>query len=163
MTRKATLIGWIVLVGFTAGVAFFAWTIRSSSAMNACAVCNRHIHPETRTVAELEGRRAVFCCPTCARMAGEQRPGSARIVELTDDETGERLNPEDAFLVVGSDVNYCMRKHVYLNEEKQAAMMDFDRCSPSVIAFAKRAAAAEFVERHGGQLIRFADLAAAVP
>ncbi len=154
MSRKATLIGWVVLLGFSAGVAFFAWTIRSSSAMNMCSVCKRRIHGETRTVAEVDGRRAVFCCPECVRRAGEQRAGRVRILELTDHDSGERLEPEGAFVVVGSDVNYCLREQVHLDEQKQAALIDFDRCAPSAIAFARREAAEEFAGGHGGRVMR---------
>jgi nitrous oxide reductase accessory protein NosL len=30
--------------------------------------------------------------------------------------------------------------------------MDFDRCSPSIIAFAKRSSAEKFASEHGGQV-----------
>lgn len=60
----------------------------------------------------------------------------------------------------GSTVNLCIRRHMLTDEHKHAARLDFDRCSPSILAFARRESAERFVRQHGGVLLRFEELAA---
>ena len=47
-----------------------------------------------------------------------------------------------------------------LNRDGQPVPMDFDRCSPSIIAFAKRAAAESFASEHGGHVGVFLQIVA---
>ena len=47
-----------------------------------------------------------------------------------------------------------------MDETKQSYPVGFDRCSPSILAFAHRESAERFVQEHGGKLRRFAELAA---
>jgi hypothetical protein len=46
------------------------------------------------------------------------------------------------------------------NRDGQPVPMAFDRCSPSIIAFANRAAAGRFAEDHGGTVDHFLDVVA---
>ena len=82
------------------------------------------------------------------------------VTSLTDYDTGARLAPQSAFLVRGSDINPCARAHTTIGPDKQPMHEHFDRCSPSVLAFATRSAADRFARDHGGQIVRFVDVAA---
>lgn len=112
-----------------------------------------------RTVAFVGSRREVFCCPTCALSEGVQTHEPVRFEQLADYETARALRPGDAFAVEGSNLILCVRSHQMLNRDGQVAPMDFDRCSPSIIAFANRAAAERFASEHGGNVGAFLQLA----
>ncbi|MEO8027569.1 MAG: hypothetical protein ABI823_13900 [Bryobacteraceae bacterium] len=108
-----------------------------------------------RTVAQIGDQRGVFCCPTCALSAGTQASKAVRFEQLTDYETSRSLRPADAFAVEGSGVIPCFRPHEMLNRDGQPVPMDFDRCSPSIIAFANRTSAERFASEHGGRVDEF--------
>ena len=81
------------------------------------------------------------------------------VVELTDYSTHSALDPDEAFLVVGSGVNHCLRHEPLLDQQRAASRLDFDRCSPSVLAFSSEGEARVFVVNNGGRLSRFEELA----
>ncbi len=130
------------------------------SQVAACQACGRTIHANMRTVALVGSRREVFCCPTCALSAGAQMHEPVRFEQLADYETGHPLPPADAYAVEGSDVIPCIRSHEMLNRDGQPVPMDFDRCSPSIIAFAKRTSAERFSSEHGGKVEKFLQIVA---
>jgi hypothetical protein len=113
-----------------------------------------------RTVAFLGDKREIFCCPTCALSAGVQMHQPVRFERLADFETGHVLRPADAYAVEGSDEIPCIRSHQMLNSEGQPVLLDFDRCSPSIISFASRTAADRFASEHGGEVGKFLDIVA---
>jgi hypothetical protein len=149
------------LVAITVALAYAGWKIRTASESQFCFACSRPIHSQTRTVGLLDGKREVFCCPTCALTEHRQTGERVKITELTDFETQARLTPESAVVVSGSDVNCCVQEHVLVDKEDQASPMNFDRCVPSIIAFARRKEAERFQEQHGGTLSSFEALASA--
>jgi hypothetical protein len=124
-----------------------------------CFACGRPVHAHSRTVAYFQGRRTVFCCPTCAMWQYHQAGKTVHVSELTDYVTGARLRPEAAFLVQGSDVNPCLHSHGLMDADKQTAEIHFDRCVPGLLAFATRDEAAQFASGHGGRLLPFSQLA----
>ena len=132
-----------------------------ASAAQVCAVCRRPVQERTRTVGEIESRRDVFCCPACALTAHRQSGRQVHVLRFTDFDTGAKLAPERAFLVSDSDLNLCARAHVVLDDARQPHAAHFDRCSPSILAFATKEAAATFAASHGGKVEPFNALAAA--
>ncbi len=160
MSRTGAVTGLIVLVGIGVGLLYVAWRLTSTTAEAVCEVCNRPVHMETRTVALIGGEREVFCCPTCAVHAAQQAGNELEFVKFTDYATGWPVEPKDAFLVRGSDVNPCLahEPEVLTDMEKQPAAITFDRCAPSILAFATREAAEDFIREHGGELFRTEDL-----
>jgi hypothetical protein len=121
-------------------------------------VCKRDLHKHTRTVAIVDRNREAFCCPTCAFAARTQGRAAVRIVELSDYNTHTPLNPESAVIVRDSDHNPCMQQHSMIDHTKHPQQVTYDRCSPSIIAFASRAAAERFQAQHGGKVIAFTEL-----
>ena len=77
-------------------------------------------------------------------------------------ESGEELRPDDAIGVVGSDVNLCMRDHVLMDSHRGANGLQFDRCSPSVLAFDSTVAAETFQRHYGGVVTPIAELGGAL-
>jgi hypothetical protein len=129
-----------------------------SGVAKLCDACRRPLHTNSATLAELGGRRQVFCCPACAVSARMQGRDRFKIAAFTDYATGKALTPSSALLVRGSDVNLCARVHPLIDEVKEAHPVHFDRCTPSFIAFSDKAAATRFIEAHGGTVVRFDEL-----
>jgi hypothetical protein len=106
------------------------------------------------------GRSEVFCCPSCAMSQRDQTGKPVTVTQLTDYNTGARLAPAAAWIVRASDVNPCIQhQHAIVNADKRVAAVEFDRCAPSLLAFARREDAAAFAARHSGQVLRFNELA----
>ncbi|MCP5109752.1 MAG: hypothetical protein GY953_02835 [bacterium] len=156
MNRRFAILGWVVMAMFVVGLVYAGVRIYSASP-EMCAVCHRHVHTETSTVAEADGERLTLCCPTCIRMLRKTRGVELTVVELTDHDTAEPLHPSEAWVVTGSAINHCLRSRAQLDDQKQTIPMGFDRCAPSIIAFANRAAAEAFQGQHGGEISRFGE------
>jgi hypothetical protein len=167
MSRAQQILGLGFVLAVAVGLGYAAWRITSPSRVEVCETCGRAIQPNMRTVALLGNRREVFCCPTCALSAAVQLHEPVRFVRLTDYETGRALRPAGAFAVEGSDVIPCVRLHAMLNRDGQPVPVHFDRCSPSILAFASRSVAERFAADHGGRVEAFLQIvarqAAAVP
>jgi hypothetical protein len=117
-----------------------------------CYVCQRPIHAHSKTVAEAGGRARLFCCPACALSQ------HAKITELTSFATSAPLAPDNAWAVRGSDVNMCVRTQELIGTGKREADLRYDRCLPSILAFARRDEAARFASEHGGEVLRFSQI-----
>ena len=150
----------LAAIAVAAGLGFAWWRVYRGSQAEECYACQRGIHAHSRTVAIDRGAPRVFCCPACALSEHEQERQPIRITELTDFLTGLKLSPDGAFLVKGSDVNLCVHKHELLDADKRPAEVQYDRCAPSMLAFASRAAAMNFSREHGGEVVSFADVVA---
>ncbi len=153
--------GVAIILVFLLGLGYAGWRISRSSEPEVCQVCRRPIHSDTRTVAWVGTRREVFCCPACALTTHDQSGRPVRIVELTNYETNSPLAPAHAYLVRGSDMNLCALHQGPMDPYKQPTAVAYDRCSPSLLAFANREAAARFAREHGGAVLSFSELAAA--
>jgi hypothetical protein len=128
---------------------------------DVCYACKRAMHEHSRTVALVNGHARQFCCPACALSQHEQAGKPVTIERLTSYLTGKPLLPGDAFLVRGSNVNMCARTQEIIDAEKRPADLHYDRCAPSLIAFAQRDEAAAFARDHGGEVLPFREVAAA--
>ena len=155
VTEKIILLALLVAVG---GGIYTAWQWREGSRSASCRVCQRHLHAGSQVVALWQERQEAFCCPTCAVTLGRQAGQAVTVVELTDFETGSRIAPDEAYVVQGSDVNLCLQHPMLTDSQKQPASMQFDRCSPSVLAFSSQQAAETFRQEHGGRLLPFSAL-----
>jgi hypothetical protein len=69
--------------------------------------------------------------------------------------TGAKLSPRESFVVRGSDVNMCARTHELINADKRSMRVNYDRCSPSLLAFGQRSEAMRFAREHGGVVVPF--------
>ena len=160
MSRTQQILGLVIVLAFALGLGYAGWRMTSTSDAEVCQACRRAIHANMRTVAFLGGKREVFCCPTCALSAGAQTHEPVRFEQLADYQTGHPLRPADAFAVEGSNVIPCVRSHQMLNRDGQPVPMHFDRCSPSIIAFANRTSADSFAAEHGGKVGKFLQIVA---
>ena len=148
-----------VLIALVIG--FAAWRVAHSSDALECYACKRPIHAHTRTVALVNGHQRLFCCPACALSEHEQENKPLKITQLTSFLTGAALSPSEAFVVRGSNVNMCITTEGIIDADKRSAAAVYDRCAPSIVAFAKVTDAAEFARVHGGKVMPFQEAAAA--
>ena len=160
MKRRRWLVGVLgVLAGFPLGYAGLR-TFRSGD-MAECYACKRPIHDHSKTAAFADGRSRLFCCPACALSQHEQSGKPVTITRLTSFFTGEPLAPQNAYVVRGSDVNMCIRDRGIIDADKQPAPLRFDRCAPSLYAFAQLSEASLFARQHGGEVMLFREAEAA--
>jgi len=127
----------------------------------SCGQCGR---TESRNLAFTmnlaDGGAVRTCCPRCAlRYLAGERPPVERL-EVRDFETAEALDARIAVYVEGSDVHPCAlgREGPPRDERGCCLAPVYDRCLPSVVAFADRAAAERFTRAHGGFVTTFAAL-----
>jgi len=160
MTSKRWL-GVLAVVAVAIGIGYAAFNTYHSSQTEQCYACQRAVHAHSRTVAIFRGKARTFCCPACALSEHEQEGKPVRVTDLSAFPSGARLSPNDAFIVRGSDVNMCVRTRELMDADKRPADLHYDRCSPSLIAFAKRSEAMQFVREHGGEVLSFSEVAAA--
>jgi hypothetical protein len=151
----------LVFVAVTLGLGIAAFHAYRRSQPEHCYACQRVVHAHSRTVAIVDGKARIFCCPACALSEQQQEGKPIRITELTAYLTGGKLSPDDAFLVRGSEVNMCALTHELTVSDKRQAQISYDRCAPSLLAFAQRNEAIEFAREHGGQVLSFAETLAA--
>jgi len=151
------------VVAVLVGLSYVGWRVVAARSKETCQVCQRETHKVSRTVAVVNGKRATFCCPMCVFSLQQQAGSHAQFVELTDYQTGKSLAPGQAFIVRGSEINPCLQHGPHgpaLDPDKQPVHLHFDRCSPSLLAFSSDSAARAFAREHGGQVLRFAEVAA---
>lgn len=159
IARKA--LGGLVIVAVI-GLAYAALMFVRRSAAEECYACRRPIHAHSRTVAVANGKSRLFCCPACALSEQTQEGKPVEVKELTAFLTGAKLSPDTAYVVKGSDVNMCARAHELVDADKHAADLHYDRCAPSLLAFANPDEAANFAREHGGAVLPFREVAASL-
>ncbi|HZM70073.1 MAG TPA: hypothetical protein VFB95_06865 [Candidatus Cryosericum sp.] len=137
-------------------VAVLVMTLGACSARTElCWVCQREITPSVRVTLSLEdGRKVHACCPRCALHYGETSGPPVRRIEVSDYASRGTIDLRQAWLIEGSDEAPCLEHHHPVTDPGGAPMqVCYDRCMPSLIAFASREGAAAFQGEHGGTLI----------
>ena len=157
--RRAFAILAVVAVAVALGYA--GLRVYRGSQAEQCYACLRVVHAHMRTVAIVDGKPRVFCCPACALSEHQQEGKPIRITELTAFLTGAKLLPDEAFVVKGSDVNMCARAQEIIDADKRPAVLHYDRCAPSLLAFGRQSEAEEFVRVHGGEVQPFSEIVSA--
>ena len=150
--RASTVLAGVL--GIVAGAAL--WQIYRRQ-QEVCPFSNRQVHSGSRAVVEVAGERRPTCCIRCALTAKRQGM-KARLVEVSDFASGEALAPDAAFYVSGSPVVLCERHEPKLDAEKHVYQPVFDRCEPSIFAFARREQAEEFARGNGGAVRRLPEI-----
>ena len=127
-----------------------------SRSPRVCAVCQRVECKGMAFRMTLENGRVVeTCCPRCAMHYLESNHQKARKMEATDFATGQWVNAADAVYVSGSDVHPCAELQSMRDPQGCCMLKTYDRCLPSLVAFATKDQAATFRKSHGGQIVGF--------
>ena len=123
-----------------------------------CGFCHRHIHANSRIVAEVDGRRAEVCCARCAISESYQEKKPLKLISVTDYVSAKTLDPQKAFFVDGSRKMLCSHDEPMFDESKHAEHLTFDRCSPGAYAFAHRQDADAFAKENGGVVVHLTEM-----
>jgi hypothetical protein len=136
-----------------------------SARPDLCWVCQREITPNVRVTLFLQdGRRVHACCPRCALHYGSESGPGVRRIEVSDYASNRTIDLRQAYIVEGSDEAPCLRHHPPVTDGSGAPLhVCYDRCMPSLIAFASREAAAAFQAEHGGTLVPPGDVTGRAP
>ena len=147
-----------LIVVIAGALLYLGWTTLNPSSGATCSVCARPVHLAARVDGVAGDDSLTFCCAACALRSREQDAPPLEVTRVFDYVSGQGLDPSQATVVVGSDINLCMREHVLMDDRKEASELHYDRCAPSVLAFASQQAADRFRTEHGGVAKSFADL-----
>ena len=123
-----------------------------------CQVCGRAVHAGMGYRLELAARSEIACCPRCAMHYDLSHPGTVKQAYARDFYTQAEILAEKAFYVEGGNEVYCA--HVQPLDRKEAqgsAVLVYDRCTPSLVAFATEDGANKYRAKHGGRLLNYAD------
>jgi hypothetical protein len=124
-----------------------------------CPICQRHEHGDSVVKLQAKGEGVIeACCLSCALSYGRQTSKPVTILSVTNHETGKPLKPDTATFVVGSEVSPCTHNAQQLRVDGDTLPVQWDRCLPSILAFASRAPADAFQAQHGGTLRTFQEL-----
>ena len=161
MARKFSMAALVLLVVVAGLLVAGQWSVHRRST-EVCGICARHIKPQAGVIAEIGGRRRHVCCAHCAVTEGLQERKPVRLVEVTDYDTGRKLEPSQAWYVDGSRIVACEHDMTRMDEMKQVQPTRFDRCSPGTFAFATRGAADSFAAKNGGTVLDMKTMLAGV-
>jgi hypothetical protein len=161
MARKVSLAAMVLLVIVAALLLAGEWNLHRRS-QEVCSICARHINPQAEVIAEIGGRRHHVCCAHCAVTEGLQEHKPVRLIEVSDYNSGQKLDPRRAWYVDGSRVVACEHDMTRMGEMKQVQQAAFDRCSPWTFAFPTRAAADSFASSNGGVVRSMEEMLAGV-
>jgi hypothetical protein len=154
-----SIVALVAVVAVAAVAAPRLWRWMEGPPAGYCPICLRHEHKESMVRFQAESERpAQACCLSCALTYGRQARKSVTIVAVTDHDTGKELAPDQAVFVVGSDVSPCTHTMMRVGAEKEEYSVHWDRCLPSILAFASRESADAFHAQHGGALRSFQEL-----
>ena len=126
-----------------------------------CAVCQRdECKAMAFRIALDNGKTVETCCPRCGMHYLETSKQQPRRLEATDFATGNWIDASTATFVSDSDVRGCAPMETRRDAQGCCMMKEYDRCLPSLVAFADRTAAFGFQKKHGGQVLAFAEISA---
>lgn len=145
-------------VALVAGALFGGWYVLRQQPPAFCEISGRPIHSNMHTLVRIDGQKLHTCCARCPLTQAQQTGRKVELLAVTDFATGKRLRPADAYFVDGSAVHVCAAPRVKRDETSTPFVQLFDRCEPSLLAFAEEQEARDFIAQNGGTLKRLPDL-----
>jgi hypothetical protein len=157
MAKRTVIPGTVVVILLMViGVGYYRVIQKHDKAF--CGFCHRHVHANTRVVAEINGRRVEACCVRCAISEAYQEKKQLKLISVTDYVSATTIDPQKAFYVDGSRKVLCSHDEPMFDESKQMEHLAFDRCFPGTYAFARREDAEAFRRDNGGAVLQLAQM-----
>jgi hypothetical protein len=151
--KIGTFVG-LALICLAALLGYFVWSGRIAGGKPVCEVCKRVIQTETSfRIARPDGSMESVCCPRCGLAAVIQNGG--RALDAIDFTTKKRIGAAEAIYLEGSDIMECCMNTGFRSDEGAYQKMEYDRCMPSLLAFARREDAEMVRQKHGGNILSF--------
>ncbi len=144
----------LAVICLAALLGYFVWAGRIAGGKPVCEVCKRVIHTETSfRIARPDGSMRAVCCPRCGLTAVIHHGG--RALDAVDFSTKKRIAAAEAIYLEGSDIMECCTNTGFRSDEGAYQKMEYDRCMPSLLAFARREDAEVVRQKHGGNILSF--------
>jgi len=156
--RSRMLFAAAVGLALVGGALLGGWYVLRRQAPAFCEISGRPIHGNMHTLARVQGTTMHACCPRCPLTLVHQAGQQVQLLEVTDYSTGHRLPAQDAFYVEGSQVHVCSGPMVKRDQVNTPVLQYFDRCEPSLLAFADKQDALDFIAQNGGALKQLDEL-----
>ena len=157
MNNRSWVAGIIATVILSA-VSLGAWYAWRQQRPEHCELSGRVIHENMRTIVRIDGKTIHACCPRCPITAARQTNAKVEFVRVTDYVSSQPLDPAEAYYVSESRITVCRAPRIKLDEARTPYVQLFDRCGPSLLAFAREDEARAFMAENGGNLKRLPDL-----
>lgn len=161
MARKMSYAALVLLVVLGGLLIFGEWSLHRRSD-EVCGFCARHIHRQARVIAEIDGKRHHVCCAHCAITESLQEHKPVKLIEVTDYNSGRKLDPAHAWYVDGSRIVACTHDMTRIDDMKRMENTIFDRCSPGTFAFATHDDADAFAAKNSGAVRTLGEMLASV-
>ena len=78
-----------------------------------------------------------------------------KVLDAVDFSLKGRIGAAEAIYLEGSDIMECCSTMGFRSDEGSYREIDYDRCMPSLLAFARREDAEAVRQKHGGTVITF--------
>jgi hypothetical protein len=115
------------------------------------------MHAGMTYVLVLDKGSLIACCPRCGLHFYLEHPGSVKTAFAHDFYSGTELPAIRATYVEGGNTQYCAQVEPIMRKEPQTTVeLHFDRCLPTLVAFASEANARKYQAEHGGRLLSYA-------
>jgi hypothetical protein len=151
--KIGTFVG-LAVICLAALLGYLVWTGRIAGGKPICEVCKRVLRTETSfRIARPDGSMKTVCCPRCGLAAVIQNGG--RVLDAVDFATKKRVGAAEAIYLEGSDIMECCTATGFRSDEGAFQKMQYDRCMPSLLAFARREDAEMVRLKHGGNILSF--------
>jgi hypothetical protein len=151
--KIGTFIG-LAVIFLAALLGYFVWEGRIAGGKPVCEVCNRVIQTAASfRIARPDGSMRAVCCPRCGLAAVIQNGG--RALDAVDFITKNRVGAAGAIYLEGSDIMECCISTGFRSDAGAYQEMEYDRCMPSLLAFARREDAEIVRQKHGGTILSF--------
>ena len=120
------------------------------SRSRSCSLCGRPLHAKTYPeIDSRDGRTHQVCCPRCVLhdQASRTDPSASRVADYY---SKKLIGAEEAFFVENSSFHPCSSHDSKRDSSGTAYAVSWDRCMPSLVAFASLEAAKRFRREKGG-------------
>ena len=154
--RNVSVMIALAILGVAGSLFFLVQSGWIATGNPVCFVCQRPLHPsQTFVVVSQDGREHRACCPRCGLRFVIEANG--RTSQATDFSNGKTIAAETAFYLEGSDLMQCCGSATMRADSGMICETHYDRCLPSLVAFANLANARAYQQEHGGRLLDLAE------
>lgn len=155
MSGQKVILGLAFLGVLFAAVLWGSKRIYAPSTNKTCQVCLRAIHEgQEFTLTLKDGKRIAVCCPPCGLHYELRHSAEVASMKATDFAKGDTLPAAEAVYVETASISFCA-EHSIERREASVEQLQWDRCTPSLVAFRNREEAERFQRLDGGRLLSY--------
>ena len=146
----------LLALGAVVAIALVAYRLETVRGSPLCQICGRDIPAQTAYRMETTSGTINACCPACAMHYMLHNPDDVRQAWASDFSTGRLIDAKSAYYDEGGDVQYCTASHPPVERGTEGiSERVYDRCLPTLVAFASRHDAEAYRQAHGGRILTY--------